>query len=65
MLDNRPELQYIRKIRNGNKRQYAHDYLDYFRGWRITEPDYHIYGISTMAAQAVRNMIHDLTAEKP
>ena len=44
-------LNYIRRIKNPQKRAYAFDYLAYKRGESTELPD---YDCNTMAAQAVR-----------
>lgn len=57
---------YVNKIRNQGKRMYAAAFLGYLQGKR-SEPNEKQYGISTMAAQAVRLELYDLqrTAQNP
>lgn len=55
--------QYILRIKNPGKRRYAHDFLKHARG-SGKEPAREIYGISYMAAQAVRMHINELLKEE-
>jgi hypothetical protein len=45
--------EYLAKIRNDGKREYAQAYVAFVRGAGL-EPDRKTFGISFMAAQAVR-----------
>ncbi len=54
--------QFIRKIRNQGKKQYALAYLNYLDG-ACREPDHKAYNLSGMGAQAVRNELYAI--ERP
>lgn len=51
--------RYLSSIRSRKKRLYGFAYYRFILGKR-SEPDYHEYGISAMAAQAVRNELNSL-----
>jgi hypothetical protein len=55
-----PTETYIRAIRNTGKREYAEDFRSFLYG-QGDEPDYHAYGISLMAAQAVEMRLAEIT----
>ena len=55
-----PELQYISRIHNLGKHNYAIEFLYFLRGWRDTEPSYKDYNLSYMAGQAVRTELYSL-----
>jgi hypothetical protein len=55
-----PTETYIRAIRNSGKREYAEDFRTWLYG-QGDEPDYHAYGISLMAAQAVEMSLRRIT----
>ena len=55
-----PTETYIRSIRNKGKKEYAEDYRTFLYD-QGDEPDYHAYGISLMAAQAVEITLNRLT----
>jgi hypothetical protein len=51
--------QYVRRIRNTNKRRYAGEYVEYLKGL-VSEPE---AKCSVMAAQGVRLQLHALWAQ--
>ena len=57
VINDSKSLQYIRRMRNLRKHNYAIDYLEYLRGDR-NEPNRG--KLSYMAAQAVRTELHEL-----
>jgi hypothetical protein len=52
--DSEAALAYIRCIRNSDKRDFAYAWFDYLLGFRDDGPTCNQFGITYMAAQAVR-----------